>query len=238
MHVASSFIACISLLAHLASTSTTTTDTAASSRTPKYVFAHHIVGNTYPYNISDWLEDVDLAHQYDIDAFALNVGSDSWQPARVADAYMAAQQSNTGFKLFLSLDMRYAFAPPQEPSLNPTKPFHLLQVFFLVTPRRMQKVLPNGSEHTAGIQISLNTLSVTPRYSSPPSPAPTAPSANPARQKAGHTSNLNSRALTLPTSSHPSSSIRRRSDPLVFPIQWMAHSNGMRRGRLVSRRAA
>jgi hypothetical protein len=44
----------------------------------------------------------DLGHS---DAFALNVGIDSWQPARVADAYAAAESSGTGFKLFLSVDM-------------------------------------------------------------------------------------------------------------------------------------
>jgi glucan endo-1,3-alpha-glucosidase len=39
------------------------------------------------------------------DAFALNVGREDWQRARVADAYAAALQLQTGFKLFLSLDM-------------------------------------------------------------------------------------------------------------------------------------
>jgi Glycosyl hydrolase family 71 len=41
----------------------------------------------------------------DSDAFVLNIGSDPWQSARVADAYTAAQQSNTSFKLFISFDM-------------------------------------------------------------------------------------------------------------------------------------
>ncbi|KIL63226.1 glycoside hydrolase family 71 protein [Amanita muscaria Koide BX008] len=71
----------------------------------KHVIAHHMVGNTYPYTLSNWQSDVSLAHSKCLDAFALNMGSDSWQPDRVADAYNAAQQSNTGFKLFLSLDM-------------------------------------------------------------------------------------------------------------------------------------
>lgn len=31
-----------------------------------------------------------------------------WEPARVADAYAAALSLNSGFKLFISLDMRYA----------------------------------------------------------------------------------------------------------------------------------
>jgi glucan endo-1,3-alpha-glucosidase len=64
-----------------------------------------MVGNTYPYGVSDWRTDVDKAASYGIDGFALNMGSDYWQPARIADAYTAAQQSGTGFKMFLSLDM-------------------------------------------------------------------------------------------------------------------------------------
>jgi glucan endo-1,3-alpha-glucosidase len=39
------------------------------------------------------------------DAFALNVGHEDWQRARVADAYAAALQLQTDFKLFLSFDM-------------------------------------------------------------------------------------------------------------------------------------
>ena len=53
---------------------------------PKYVIAHHMVGNTFPYTLDDWTEDITLAHASGIDGFALNVGSDSWEPARVADA--------------------------------------------------------------------------------------------------------------------------------------------------------
>jgi glucan endo-1,3-alpha-glucosidase len=37
------------------------------------------------------------------DGFALNVGIDSWQPARVADAFVAVL--GTSFKLFFSFDM-------------------------------------------------------------------------------------------------------------------------------------
>ncbi|KAG6906620.1 hypothetical protein DXG01_012938 [Tephrocybe rancida] len=72
---------------------------------PKYVVAHHMVGNTYPYTLQDWFEDVSLAHASGIDGFALNMGSDEWQPDRVADAFEAARQSGMDFKLFLSLDM-------------------------------------------------------------------------------------------------------------------------------------
>ena len=52
----------------------------------KAVFAHHIVGFTYPYTSADWLKDITLAHAAGIDGFALNIGSDSWQTAQVASA--------------------------------------------------------------------------------------------------------------------------------------------------------
>ncbi|KAJ3754592.1 glycoside hydrolase [Lentinula raphanica] len=64
-----------------------------------------MVGNTFPYTSQDWLNDIKLAHASGIDGFALNMGSDDWQPARVADAYAAAQNSSLDFKMFLSLDM-------------------------------------------------------------------------------------------------------------------------------------
>ncbi|EMD39964.1 glycoside hydrolase family 71 protein [Gelatoporia subvermispora B] len=72
---------------------------------PKFVFAHHMVGNTYPYTVDNWASDIALAQSSGIDGFALNVGSDVWQPARVQDAYTAAANSSTDFKLFLSFDM-------------------------------------------------------------------------------------------------------------------------------------
>ncbi|KAG5642064.1 hypothetical protein DXG03_003641 [Asterophora parasitica] len=88
------------------------------------VVAHFMVGNTYPYQVADWTKgalhgpfqfnlrssdsaatDILLASSKGIDAFALNVGRDTWQPARVVDAYTAAVNSNTNFKFFLSFDM-------------------------------------------------------------------------------------------------------------------------------------
>jgi glucan endo-1,3-alpha-glucosidase len=52
-----------------------------------------------------------------IDAFALNIGPDSWEAARVADAYQAAKQvaTITGkvFKLFISFDLSFAFTADQ-----------------------------------------------------------------------------------------------------------------------------
>ncbi|KAF5382553.1 hypothetical protein D9615_002844 [Tricholomella constricta] len=71
----------------------------------KYVVAHHMVGNTYPYEFQDWVDDIALAHASGLDGFALNMGRDEWQLERVSDAYEAALQSGLDFKLFLSLDM-------------------------------------------------------------------------------------------------------------------------------------
>ncbi|KIM43198.1 glycoside hydrolase family 71 protein [Hebeloma cylindrosporum] len=93
--------------------STTTVDAASQPSQPpidsdgsrKYVVAHHMVGNTFPYTPQDWADDIALAHASGIDGFALNMGTDDWQPARVADAYEAAKQSGLDFKLFISLDM-------------------------------------------------------------------------------------------------------------------------------------
>jgi len=71
----------------------------------KLVVAHVMVGNTYPYTIDNWTSDIQLASDNGIDGFALNVGSDSWQPDRVADAYQAASNLGLDFKLFMSFDM-------------------------------------------------------------------------------------------------------------------------------------
>lgn len=80
-------------------------DLSKRDNSTKFVVAHFMVGNSYPYTLNDWLSDIQLAHESGIDGFALNVGSDSWQPQQVASAYQAAQQSGTGFKLFMSFDM-------------------------------------------------------------------------------------------------------------------------------------
>lgn len=86
-------------------TSQAPTGTSSPSVSPKYVVAHFMVGNSYPYTVDNWLSDILLAHSSGIDGFALNVGVDSWQPSQVANAYQAALQSGTGFKLFMSFDM-------------------------------------------------------------------------------------------------------------------------------------
>ncbi|KXN81776.1 Glucan endo-1,3-alpha-glucosidase agn1 [Leucoagaricus sp. SymC.cos] len=64
-----------------------------------------MVGNTHPYSINDWTDDIMLAHASGIDGFALNCGADEWGRVRVADAYEAAKRSGLDFKLFISLDM-------------------------------------------------------------------------------------------------------------------------------------
>ncbi|ODN83711.1 hypothetical protein L202_01805 [Cryptococcus amylolentus CBS 6039] len=96
--------------------STTSTGTAPSSSSTsgvgsnpacsstKYVYAHHMVGNTYSYTQSIWASDISQAYAAGIDGFALNYGSDSWQTSRIADAYAAAKAQGS-FKLFLSMDV-------------------------------------------------------------------------------------------------------------------------------------
>ncbi|KAK0187984.1 glycoside hydrolase family 71 protein, partial [Armillaria mellea] len=84
---------------------TALTTASSSDTSKKFVVAHHMVGNTYPYTSDDWVEDISLASASGIDGFALNVGVDDFQKDQVAAAYDAAQQSGLDFKLFLSLDM-------------------------------------------------------------------------------------------------------------------------------------
>jgi glucan endo-1,3-alpha-glucosidase len=54
---------------------------------------------TYSYTQATWAAKIAQAQSAGIDGFALNMGIDSWQPARVADAYAAANAA--GFKMFL-----------------------------------------------------------------------------------------------------------------------------------------
>ncbi|KAJ4468794.1 glycoside hydrolase [Lentinula aciculospora] len=68
----------------------------------KYVFMHHIVGNTYEYTFDSWVNDFKQIQAKDIDAVALNIGRDSWQSARVRDAYSAA--AAVGIRVFISFD--------------------------------------------------------------------------------------------------------------------------------------
>ncbi|EJD50719.1 glycoside hydrolase [Auricularia subglabra TFB-10046 SS5] len=71
--------------------------------TPKLVFAHHVVGIVgFNYQLSDWVNDIQLAQQTGIDAFALNIGTDNFTDTQLSLAYTAANQ--LGFKLFISFD--------------------------------------------------------------------------------------------------------------------------------------
>ncbi|KIY62070.1 glycoside hydrolase family 71 protein [Cylindrobasidium torrendii FP15055 ss-10] len=70
--------------------------------TTKYVFMHHIVGSKYPYVQSDWNADIAEIGAKEIDAIALNFGSDSWQKDQMHLAFKAAE--GTSLKLFLSFD--------------------------------------------------------------------------------------------------------------------------------------
>ncbi|KAI0657744.1 glycoside hydrolase family 71 protein [Cubamyces menziesii] len=64
-----------------------------------------MVGNTFPYTIDDWREDIQLAVAHGIDAFALNIGVERWQRESVAQCYAAALEIQAPFGLFLSFDM-------------------------------------------------------------------------------------------------------------------------------------
>ncbi|KAI0635462.1 glycoside hydrolase family 71 protein [Trametes polyzona] len=83
----------------------TPTSIVSNSTVPRAVFAHVLVGNTYNYTINTWARDISLAASKGIDAFALNVGNDVWEPFQVANAYAAAGFPSTAFKMFLSFDM-------------------------------------------------------------------------------------------------------------------------------------
>ncbi|KAF9467374.1 glycoside hydrolase family 71 protein [Collybia nuda] len=66
-----------------------------------------MVGNTYPYSIDDWFDDITLAIEHDIDGFVLNVGHEQWQKDRVSDCFQAASRlhAEAPFSFFLSFDM-------------------------------------------------------------------------------------------------------------------------------------
>ncbi|KAJ7250848.1 glycoside hydrolase [Mycena haematopus] len=71
----------------------------------KFVVAHHIVGNTFPYTVQDWTNDINLAAASGLDGFALNIGPDDFQTTQTANAFQAAEAIGPNFKLFFSLDM-------------------------------------------------------------------------------------------------------------------------------------
>jgi glucan endo-1,3-alpha-glucosidase len=80
-------------------------ETRAAIEPSNLVIAHFMVGNTYPYTVSNWASDIALASSKGLDAFVLNLGSDDWQPARIADAFAAAKNAGPKFKIGFSFDM-------------------------------------------------------------------------------------------------------------------------------------
>ncbi|KAH8903527.1 hypothetical protein BR93DRAFT_953239 [Coniochaeta sp. PMI_546] len=69
----------------------------------KAVFAHFMVGNTKSFTIDDWVQQMNLAKNTGIDAFALNMANkDSTNDIALPLAFSAATQTN--FKLFFSFD--------------------------------------------------------------------------------------------------------------------------------------
>jgi glucan endo-1,3-alpha-glucosidase len=83
----------------------------AEARDTRQVFAHFMIGNTFGQGYDWFVQEINLAKSMGIDGFALNVGYEEWQPARVATMYQAAEA--TGFKVFVSLDFAtlYGFTP-------------------------------------------------------------------------------------------------------------------------------
>ncbi|KAJ7864559.1 glycoside hydrolase [Mycena leptocephala] len=79
-----------------------TNSTIQKRATPRLVFAHFMVGIVDGYTQADWANDIALAAATGIDAFALNIGTDSWTDPQLALAYAAAR--STSFKLFISFD--------------------------------------------------------------------------------------------------------------------------------------
>ncbi|KAE8144645.1 glycosyl hydrolase family 71-domain-containing protein [Aspergillus avenaceus] len=79
----------------------------------KGAFAHFMVENAHDWSVSDWENDMKLAKEAHIDAFALNFAASLTDLYPLASAFQAAE--STGFKLFLSFD--YAGAGPFEKSI-------------------------------------------------------------------------------------------------------------------------
>ncbi|KAI0354941.1 glycoside hydrolase [Trametes cingulata] len=104
MHLRSALYS-LGLLAAAAFVNAAPMKVARQSGVPKIVVAHHIVGLTAAFTVDDWTSDIQLAQANGIDGFALNVGNDPFTNQQAQNAYQAAEQLNSGFKLFFSLDM-------------------------------------------------------------------------------------------------------------------------------------
>ncbi|KAJ0418995.1 glycoside hydrolase [Aspergillus carlsbadensis] len=106
------FVRCCAALATLAYALPTLALPGASNElvtrqdTNRYVTAHFMVGIVEFYTLDDWKEDMELAKEIGIDAFALNCASiDKYTDPQLALAYEAAEAVN--FKVFISFDFAY-----------------------------------------------------------------------------------------------------------------------------------
>ncbi|KAK4505419.1 hypothetical protein PRZ48_003382 [Zasmidium cellare] len=68
----------------------------------KAVFAHFMVSNSVNYTSSDWEDDIHLAQEAHIDAFAMNFAYDQGDEPQIATAFSVAESK--GFKLLFSFD--------------------------------------------------------------------------------------------------------------------------------------
>ncbi|KAH9856724.1 glycoside hydrolase family 71 protein [Lenzites betulinus] len=103
----------------------------------KLVVAHFMVGNTFPYTINDWKEDIELASIHGIDAFVLNVGVELWQKDSVKRCYAAASESDYPFKLCLSFDMSSMRASSREDA-------YLLKDYIAIVAKHPRQLLYDG----------------------------------------------------------------------------------------------
>ncbi|OQD78045.1 hypothetical protein PENANT_c094G10734 [Penicillium antarcticum] len=106
----------------------------APQASAKAAFAHFMVENTERYTLADWKNDISLAHDAHIDAFALNVAhGKATNEKSVEDAFSVAE--SLGFKLFFSLD--YAAPPISNTMANlsvlPLKALQMQRTGFLST---------------------------------------------------------------------------------------------------------
>ena len=87
-----------------------------------HVFAHFMMGNTYPSNVTTMANNIRVAEAAGIEAFALNTGPDEWMPDRISQMFEAATQF-PNFKLFFSFDMAVM---PTDPNvlINYVKQYH------------------------------------------------------------------------------------------------------------------
>ncbi|KAJ5536235.1 glycoside hydrolase [Penicillium frequentans] len=84
------------------STSTVTTSTAGD----KLVFCHFMIGITSNrQNSSEYDDDMQRAKAFGIDAFALNIGTDSYTDTQLQYAYTSAAKN--GMKVFISFDFNW-----------------------------------------------------------------------------------------------------------------------------------